>query len=175
MDISIRQAAPEDAAAIAEMHIASWHAAYTGIVSQAWLDSRNLDESSERWKNNLSGPADQKQITFLAFKGDFLVGFATAGQSRSEAYSDYAELWAIYVRPQYFGKGVGRVLFNRCAAYVQEIDYKNMFVNVLFDNDLARKFYERIGASVIEGSNGTVELGDQKYNDIKYEWKELGR
>lgn len=173
MSINIRDARPADAEDIARMHIASWRAAYAGIVANEWLDSRDLNDNAKRWSDNLNAPKDKKQVTYLAYDGERLAGFATVGESRSDKYSGHAELWAIYAHPDYYGKGVGRALFNKCAAYAAEIGADKMFVNVLTDNPLGRNFYERMGAVVIPDSEGDVMLGEQSYRDIKYEWKEL--
>ena len=175
MKLNIREAKPEDAAQIAKLHIASWRAAYKGIVADEWLDSQDFEDRESRWFENLNKPPDRKQRTFLAFNESSLAGFATVGESRDDRYSEYAELWAIYTDPNFFGKGAGRALFEACRQYATELEYSKMFVNVLKDNQLGRDFYIRAGAELIPNSEGTVMLGEQEYNDVKYQWKELER
>ena len=41
----IRTATPEDARAIAEVHVASWRAAYRGVLPDTYLDRLSVDEN----------------------------------------------------------------------------------------------------------------------------------
>lgn len=175
MDFTIREAKPEDAALIARVHVDSWQAAYEGIVRPGVLNTLDVAARERNWHENLTKPATQWQKTFLAFSGDELAGFATTGLPRDDKYIGCAELWAIYAAPNFFGKGAGRALFNAAANYAQEeLGRTRMIVNVLAANAQGREFYERMGASVIPGSQGRVTIGDDNYPDVKYEWKELG-
>lgn len=173
MNIYIREVQPNDAKDLAHIHIASWRAAYTGIVSQDWLDAQKEHERAERWRENILSEKSLHQKTFVALADGKTGAFATAGKSRNSDYAEYAELWAIYAHPEYFSKGLGAALFNRCARHAVELGCPKMFANVLQANRSGRDFYERMGAKIIPNSQGRVILGDQDYEDIKYEWKEL--
>lgn len=39
IELNIREAKPEDAAQIAEVHIKSWRQAYKGVIHQSYLDN----------------------------------------------------------------------------------------------------------------------------------------
>lgn len=174
MDITIREAKPDDAALIAPVHVASWRAAYAGVVRQDVLDTLDVAAREQNWRRNLTEPANHWQKTFLAISGDELAGFATAGLAREDKYIGCAELWSIYAAPSFFGKGAGRLLFNTAASYVQqELGFNRMIVDVLVGNKRGRDFYERMGASAIPGSQGVINIGDDVYPDMTYEWKEL--
>ena len=54
--IIVRDAAADDAAAIARVHAASWQAAYRGIVDDDRLDRMSVDEREQRWRERLTGP-----------------------------------------------------------------------------------------------------------------------
>jgi GNAT superfamily N-acetyltransferase len=43
-------------------------------------------------------------------ENEVICGFVTTGPSQDSDLPDVGELWAIYVDPQYWGKGVGRLL-----------------------------------------------------------------
>lgn len=174
MTITIREAKPDDAALIAPVHVASWRATYAGVVHQHVLDTLDVAARERNWQHNLTQPAHHWQKTFLALSGNELAGFSTAGLARDDKYIGCAELWAIYAAPNFFGKGAGRLLFNTAATYVQqELGFNRMIVDVLAGNTRGRDFYERMGASVIPGSQGRVTIGDDDYPNVKYEWKEL--
>ncbi len=170
-DLIIRAAKPDDAPDIAKLHIRSWQQAYRGIIHQSYLDhGLNFDEREKKWRNNL---ADSRKGTFLIFDGDLLAGFATVGQSRDQKFSDYYELYAIYLCPDYFGKGVGGKLLRHVLVYTIKCGFNKMFVNVLSENRLGRSFYERMGAIYIKDSDTDLKIDGRPYSEIKYEWKDL--
>lgn len=167
----IRIANPNDAPNIAKLHIRSWQQAYRGIIHQSYLDhGLNFDEREKRWRNNL---VESERATFLIFDGELLAGFATVGQSRDQKFPDYYELYAIYLCPDYFGKGVGEKLFLHVAVYTIECGFNKMFVNVLRDNRLGRRFYERMGGVYIKDSDTDLKIDGRSYSEVKYEWKDL--
>ncbi len=171
IELKIREAKPDDAPQIAEVHIKSWRQAYKGIVHQSYLDNGlDINERTKRWHENL---AESRKGTFLAFDGEILVGFSTVGKSRDDDYSDYGELYAIYLDPDYFGKSVGKALFQRSLEYAITQGFKKMFVSVLSYNKIGRDFYERLGAVPIENSEEELTIDGQPYLEMKYEWKEL--
>ncbi len=166
-----REAKREDANKIAEVHIKSWRQAYKGIIHQSYLDN-NLDvnERTKRWQENLS---ESKNGIFLVFDEEKLIGFSTVGKSRDDNYSDYAELYAIYLDPDYFGKGAGKALFQISLEYALAQGFRKMFVNVLSENKIGRDFYERMGAVPVENSEEEITIDGHSYSEMKYEWKEL--
>lgn len=171
IELNIREAKPEDAAQIAEVHIKSWRQAYKGVIHQSYLDNGlDINERTKRWRDNLN---KSRKGTFLAFDSETLAGFCTVGKSRDNGYSDYGELFAIYLDPSYFGKGVGKALFKYSLEYVIAQGFKQMFVNVLNDNKIGRDFYERLGAVPIENSEEELTIDGHTYLEMKYEWKEL--
>jgi GNAT superfamily N-acetyltransferase len=175
MSYSIEEAKLSDASAIAQVHICSWKVSYAGIVSAEWLDRQTIEERTHNWRRNLSGQKDGAQTVYVCRDSRRLVAFATVGPSRSETFSDFAELWAIYVHPDYFSKGTGRLLLNCCIDHARSEGFSKMFVNVLRDNQRGRKFYEKTGAVLIPNSAGRVTLGEQEYDDVKYAWEKLER
>lgn len=173
IELEIRTAKPEDAAQIAEVHIKSWRQAYKGVIHQSYLDNGlDINERTKRWHENLS---ESRKGTFLAFDGETLVGFSTVGKSRDDNYPDYGELYAIYLDPDYFGKGVGKALFQHSLEYAIAQGFTKMFVNVLNENKIGRDFYARMGAVPIENSEEELTIDSHPYLEMKYEWKELKR
>ena len=52
--VVIRPATPEDALAIAAVHVDAWKAAYRGIVPDEFLDSLSIEQRSDAWRQILS-------------------------------------------------------------------------------------------------------------------------
>ncbi len=53
---NVRLATPEDALAIARVHIESSRATYQGIYSDAWLNRFSVGERARRWTEILTAP-----------------------------------------------------------------------------------------------------------------------
>ena len=49
-DILIREATAFDSTALARVHVASWRAAYRGIIDDDWLDALSVDAQAARWQ-----------------------------------------------------------------------------------------------------------------------------
>lgn len=134
----IRRATPDDGEALARLHIDCWDDAYTGLMPQRILDERRgkLDERAAKWREILmTSPVP----TLLAVTVDGLVGFATAGPGRDHDMDLQLELWALYVRKERWGSGVGHALLR------EAVGDEPAYVWVLAGNDRAIRFYERQG------------------------------
>ena len=70
----IRQASPQDAQGLAEVHALSWQAAYAGLIEPQFLKTRTLQRSLETFKRN--GCAE----IWLAEQADKIVGFCLIGR-----------------------------------------------------------------------------------------------
>ena len=135
--VSIRRAAPEDAEALARLHVDVWDDAYTGLVPQTILDERRekVGERAERWREILLG----ERPTWLAVAGDRLVGFAGTGPARDNDVELDEELYALYVRAEHYGTGVGYALLEHV------LGDRAAYLWVLAGNERAVGFYERQG------------------------------
>ena len=74
-EVSIRTAGPEDAGAIAYVHVESWRTTYAGIVPAAYL--AGLDETlrTKMWSSWLGG----ETLVLVAELDGKIVGFAHFG------------------------------------------------------------------------------------------------
>jgi GNAT superfamily N-acetyltransferase len=137
---TVRRAVPEDAEALAHLHLDVWDDAYTGLVPQGILDDRRerAAERVERWREILADPATEAP-TYVAEGPDGLVGFASAGPARDDDVDTELELWALYVRQEHYGTGVGYLLFETV------VGDRAAYLWVLAGNARAIAFYERQG------------------------------
>ncbi|MCD4524100.1 GNAT family N-acetyltransferase [Nocardioides sp. cx-173] len=138
-DVVVRPATPSDAPALAHLHLDVWDDAYTGLMPQPILDERRttLDERVARWRAILEegGPTP----TLLAVGPDGLIGFVSAGPGRDNDVDIELELKALYVRKEWWGTGVGYVLFE------EAVGDRAAYLWVLAGNTRAIAFYERQG------------------------------
>ena len=92
------------------MHVRSWQVAYRGLVAQDYLDRLRPADKASRYTFERSGP--EMPATLIAVEQEEIWGFATTGPSQDTDLPNLRELWAIYVDPQHWGQGVGRLLMT---------------------------------------------------------------
>ncbi len=146
MDAIVRQAVPEDADAIAAVHIQSWQAAYRGLLPDQFLDnlSQELQRRSQFWRTEIATPRTDKHEVWVVQTGKQLDGFAGIGPGR-DSDSDTGELYAIYVHPNRWQTGLGRALLRQATHRLEGHGYSTAFLWVLASNARARRFYEIAG------------------------------
>lgn len=172
MTVMLRNACVEDAREIEVLLVKAWQTYYSGIVHQSYLNGLDPNQRAIRRRQKLELASNK---TLLAFNNAQLAGFITSGPSREEEYEGHYEVHAIYLDPAYIGQGVGKVLFVHAVQHALTQDFSKMFINVMEKNDLGRKFYERMGGTIIENSMFMEQIGDQLYPVIKYQWTDLSR
>ena len=131
----------------------TWQAAYAGLIPDSYLFDPSFPERCVKialsiWDNNL-----------LAKIGDQAVGFAAYGEYRGEDLPDTAELDALYVLPEYWGRGIGYALMNAVREKLSETPRIALWV--LDGNERAIRFYERYGFR-FDGVEKTVKLGEPR-------------
>ncbi|ATY16216.1 N-acetyltransferase [Amycolatopsis sp. AA4] len=167
-DHVIRPATPEDAAAIATVHVGSWQAAYAGLLPDAFLSALSIEKRTHFWSSSLADPS-RPHTVLTASSGDGITGFAVFGPSRDDdATPKTGELSSIYLLPSAWGQGLGRALHEECVRRLTP-QYETVTLWVLSTNTRARKFYERAGwvtdgkTKVETMSDGAVTLEEVRY------------
>ncbi len=162
-DVTIRTANPDDARSIARVHVASWREAYAGIIPDDYLSSLDVDAREQRWHDILADPTWQTWIAEFARR---TVGFASLGPSRDEdAEPGDLELYAIYLDPEAWGRGVARDLMR---TLLREVPPKTpVSLWVLADNERARHFYRRHGFAP-DGVEKIEEYSGTSLTEVRY-------
>jgi ribosomal protein S18 acetylase RimI-like enzyme len=146
----VRDARPEDAPALASLHIAAWRAAYRSVMPPEFLDGMNHARLTERWRGMLGGPGEPawipERVLVVEASGGPLAGFAMLGPERAPEFPDArGELWAINIAPERWGGGLGRLLLQAAEHALLDADYREVVLWVIETNERARRFYERAG------------------------------
>ena len=143
--VSIREAVADDAADIADVQVRSWQVAYLGLIDQGFLDRLSYAEHLSMWRHRFEA-ADPDLHVLVAGAGDEVVGFSSFGPSKdNDAGVSTAEVYAIYLAPEWFGAGVGRGLLARAVEALGGLGFRDCTLWVLELNDRARRFYEVAG------------------------------
>ena len=166
--MTIRTAALADAASIAHVHVASWRAAYAGVVPQAHLDSLDEAQFTERWQNWITS---ETSATFCVAEVDgALCGFASAGPIRKPISFYDGELYAIYLLPEMQRQGLGRGLFAYIADVLVAQKLHHLLLWSLRDNP-SRGFYTRLSGEVV--AEDVCEIGGETLPTAAFGWKDI--
>ncbi len=157
-----RLAIPDDARAIAEVHVRSWRAAYRGVVADEFLDSLDVDRRAEMIEGVIR---DESKGLLVAEQDGHVAGFSMLAASYDEGWG---EVLAIYASPDHWGVGVGYELMAASVEWLQEQGYQRAMLMVLENNPRARTFYERQGWSL--GKRIRIEnIGGRDLTEVRYE------
>lgn len=137
--IEIAIATPEDAEGIQEVRHQTWLKTYPneklGITIEDIEDrfkDRNSEENLARWKN------PKNEVIFVAREMGKVIGFCVV-----EEQEDKNQLQAIYILPEYQGKGTGKMLWSKAQETLNP--KKNTIVQVADYNESTIAFYEKLG------------------------------
>jgi GNAT superfamily N-acetyltransferase len=139
-----------DAMAIADIHVASWRAAYRDLLPARYLSSLDPAEASPRWlqrvqtQSLLRAPACDLWV--VEDQGE-VVGFALLGACRDgDDMAGFAgEVLMLYVHPRRLRGGLGRTLLAQIFDVLSERGYYWVVIWVLEGNRDAQQFYQRMG------------------------------
>lgn len=142
--VVVRDTRAEDARAIARVHVAAWRAGYRGILPDAALAELSVDRRAEEWRQRLGGR--REIVVHVAERDGRLVGFcATGPPEEPDPPPDVAEIGALYVEPDVWGRGTGSALLAAAVARQREAGRHGLTLWVLEANERARHFYEARG------------------------------
>ena len=153
--VAIRPSVPEDAEAVERLRVAGWTTAYRGIIPDDYLDGLPVDVARRR-RHMAALPAGISDSVAVA--DGAIVGWVSCGPSRDadRPGPGHGEIFACYVYPGTWRKGVGRLLMERALEVLAAAGRDDVSLWVLEDNDRARRFYERFGF----GPDGARKLGE---------------
>jgi GNAT superfamily N-acetyltransferase len=152
----IRLATPDEAEAVARVHVETWQAAYTHVFPAEALAGLEVADRAEMHR---------RRPPLVAEVDGRIVGFVSVGPSRDEGAD--GELYAIYVHPDHWGTGVGRALIVAGEKRMRELGYKDVLLWVLEDNPRARRFYEAAGWTT-DGTTRPIEVLGVEVPEIRY-------
>lgn len=143
----VRDAEPDDAEAIAEVHVASWRAGYRGLVPDEILDGLSVEQRTTNWRGWLTDRQPRSYILVAdADDGPGVHGFVSGGRCRDAGSDDATgEVNALYAAPAAWGRGVGRALLRHAEVRLWDAGFTQASLWVLAGNARGRHFYESAG------------------------------
>jgi GNAT superfamily N-acetyltransferase len=152
LDIQLRPAEPDDAMAVARLHVRSWQVAYRTLLPDDFLNRLRPEDRAKRYDFATQDPL--KPRTIVATEAGLIRGFATTSPSRDEDLPEHGELCGFYVDPDHWGKGIGVALITAARANLLARGYQKALLWVLTGNARAERFY-RIDQWIADGHRRT--------------------
>jgi GNAT superfamily N-acetyltransferase len=162
----LRPAEPEDAMAVARVHVRSWQAAYRGLLPDDYLDQLRPEDRAQRYDFAALDPL--KPRTVVAVVEGLIYGFATTAPSREPDLPGHGELYALYVDPEQWGRGLGAALVSAARAQLFELGFRNAVLWVMAGNARAERFY-RIDGWEPDGESKTDSVWGITVDEIRYQ------
>ena len=142
--IEVRPALREELLAVARVRVASWRAAYAGLVPDDELASIGEPERLQSWAERIA-TSTGVSVLVAVVDGD-VVGFSAYGPERSDlvpAAPGRGEVYAIYVHPDAWGIGAGHALMSATVDALRAHGHDAVSLWVLQGNARGIAFYQR--------------------------------
>jgi len=164
-EYEVRPATLQDAKAVAEVHAASARAAYAGILPEDQLQALASTAREAKWRDAIEFAEPQVQVAEL--DGE-VVGFVGYDRSRDpKTKPTVGEIWALYVKPEHWGKGVGVALWDAARDGLDEEGCITVTAWVPLRNERAIRFHELAGFKREMNTAKTTQMGSVKIEEVR--------
>jgi GNAT superfamily N-acetyltransferase len=164
----LRAAKAQDAMDVARVHVRSWQAAYRGLLPDEYLDALKPEDRAARY--TFENPDTAKPWTIVAEVDGFIAGFATTAPARDADAEGCGELCALYVDPDYWGRGIGAELIKGARARLVELGFQQAVLWVMKGNLRADRFYAIDGWQP-DGQERSEVVWGIAVNELRYRRK----
>ena len=168
--MEIRLARPEDATAVAQVHVRAWQAGYRNLLPDEYLDGLRAEDRAARYDFVSRDPS--RPSTLVAVDGDAICGFATVAPASPGDPPGYGELCALYVSPERWRNGIGADLVRTARKRLLLLGYRQAVAWVLLGNARAERFYEHDGWTS-DGLQRAATIWDASVEETRYS-RDLG-
>lgn len=159
--LSVRELTPKDHFdEVGQIYAESWKASYKGILPQHYLDKLTHD----RWDATLRANPEASLVLHL---DDKLIGASLTGFALDADREGYGEIIAIYLLPEYQGKGYGKPLMKASLEKLMNEGCTSACLWALSQNTRAEKFYAHIGFHPT-GKKLMELYGDEEFELTEY-------
>jgi GNAT superfamily N-acetyltransferase len=167
-DMLLRAAQPEDALAVARVHVRSWQAAYRNILPDEYLSQLRPEDRAAKYDFATRDPLKPQTIVAVEEEENPAIrGFATFMPVTDSEMPGCGELCALYVDPQHWGKGMGMALLSAARTQMFEQGFRDAILWVLTGNVRAERFYRHDGWAA-DGIRRKATVWDIEVDEIRY-------
>jgi GNAT superfamily N-acetyltransferase len=161
----LRPAVPDDAMAVARVHVRAWQVAYRGLMPDDYLDRLRAEDRAQRY-DFASGEAARPR-TLVAVEADAILGFATISPARDEDVPGCGELCALYVEPGWWSRGIGRALASEARSELHRLGFAKAVLWVVAGNARAEQFYRADGWTP-DGLHRARQIWNASVDTVRY-------
>ena len=136
---------------------------YRGLLPDNYLDGLCVEDRAKRYT---FGDRD-RPTTIVALERGAIAGFATITPARDADVSGCGELSALYVDPDWWGRGIGRALIADARARLVYLGFSDAVLWVMVGNARAERFYRADGWEP-DGSRRTESVWGARVDEIRY-------
>jgi ribosomal protein S18 acetylase RimI-like enzyme len=163
----VRAARASDAEGLALVQVASWQAAFAGLVPGTVIAELTSEEAvgqfAERWRDAISAPPTSKHRVHVAVEKPGepdILGFAAAGPATDEDLwpGTDGELYELHVVPGAAGEGHDQRLLNAVADTFAEDGFSTGYTWTL-SGDTARIGFLEAAGWAPDGSRASLDMG----------------
>lgn len=174
--VSIRPAETSDAIGLARVQVETWRDAYVGVLPDDALIDLDEMRAAVRWTRLVSVLEEPERLSIAEVDGD-LVGFCHGGPGRRAVTKvvgsgdRMAEVYALYVDPNFQGMGIGRALLRHVAQGFESDGFETVAILTLEANRHGRRFYDALGG--IAGEAVPSVVSGAPVDQTPYVWPHI--
>lgn len=140
----LREARPDDADAIAALHVKVWRETYRGLATPEAYAALTEEVRRERWRETLATPQVRHQTLVVEQQGR-IVAFGSACAPTEPLFGDRGEVRWLHVDGEFARRGLGRRPMGALASQLRAWGYRGCALAVVEGNQPAIDFYDRLG------------------------------
>jgi GNAT superfamily N-acetyltransferase len=153
---------------VARVFVDCWKEGYHGVLPTAYAAGLSYEDQTESWRRVISLPGN---VTLVAEAPDGqVIAFLSGGPERSARSRFFAEIYGLYVLPEFRGRRLGRQLLGQFCRELLTIGLRTLTVRVLEANPI-RGFYEAMGGR--EQDTFPVRVVGRSLNEVAYGWSDI--
>lgn len=167
--VIVRPATVNDADVLAVVQIRTSQEAYRGKLPREHLDQLDPSVRRQVWRQLLESDPEPAATLVLEHQDAGVVGFinvAPSGDPDTDPQK-VGEVRAVYVLPEHWGQGAGRLLVDAGLRRLEEAGRREVTLWVLETNGRARRFYEA-GGWRADGSSKTRDSRGVPVVEVRY-------
>jgi ribosomal protein S18 acetylase RimI-like enzyme len=175
--VPIKSATKEDISTLAALHVASKQIGYAPFCSDDYINGLNTADYKKNWVKWLESGSN----VLLAFDEDNnALGFISFGGIQTRLKEDRGimpswpgEIYALYVHPDHWGKGVAQSLMRAATEPMRKNYWDKALLWVIDKNKRAISFYEQMGGQRVGKQKS--DIGEQEMTEIAFGWKDISK
>jgi len=166
--IIIRESNPSDLVQYRELRLDALQDSPTAFSADY---QTNLSRPMSFWEGRLN--FDEYGIIFLAEQAGNLIGMTGIRQRESPKTKHSAEVFSVYVRPEWRGLNIAEGLMDLCVQWANAREVNILKLGVMADNISALRCYERCGFKIY-GTEPRDVFYEGKYYDLHLMCRDIG-